>query len=382
MRVLAFEGWPTLLAGGQERSLFEVICGLRDRDVAVTLAYEDEGELLSEYRKRGVATIRIKSRILILKSWRVVAHAGRFLQSLLGLLAQSRRAGGRWTLIYINQYFDVTLAVVCGAILRIPVVCHLRLAAPPYLSRQMRWGLRRCRLLICNSAFTAKTYVDAGFSEQSIVVVRNAIDTNVFSPAESEDIKSFADRPEKVILYVGRISPEKGIEVLIDAMVIARRRQPGIRLLIVGNARGHGATGAYMESLRTHAEGALGEAVSFRPATSDIVALYRNADLTVLPSVWDEPFGRVVIESMACGVPCLASRAGGIPEILGGELEELLFDKGNPADLAAKMVTFINWRWTRPALANLCRQRVVRQFSSVAMSGRLYELLGAVEAAN
>ena len=62
--------------------------------------------------------------------------------------------------------------------------------------------------------------------------------------------------------------------------------------------------------------------------------LLRASDVTVLPSIWSEPFGRIAIESMACETPVVASRVGGIPEILTGEFAEGLFEPGSSTDLA------------------------------------------------
>ncbi len=382
MHILAVEDWPTLLAGGQERSLFEIISGLRSRGVGVTLAYEQEGDLVAEYQRRGVHTFKIATRALILKSWQSPVLVASFASSLWKILSEYRRGRNKWTLIYINQCFDVTLAVVCGAILGIPVVCHLRVAPPHYLSRQFRWGLKRCKLLVCNSHFTAKTYVDAGISMEQIVVVHNAIDTNFFSPVADSKRTMLAGRNDRQVLYVGRISPEKGLEVLIDAVAIVRQHDPRVSLLVVGSTCGHEATVEYRASLQGRARDSLGNAVQFREATLDTLELYGNADLTVLPSVWDEPFGRVVIESLACGVPCLASRAGGVPEILTGKLESLLFEKGNVEDLASHIQTHINWRVANPSLSKLCRQRVLANFASGPMHRRVLELLSAAALGN
>lgn len=378
MHILAFESWPTLLAGGQERSLFEVICGLRDRGVRVTLAYEKEGELLPEYERRGVHTVRVRCRILHWRTWRLFPATLCFVVAILKLVMQGRR-GDRWTLIYLNQYFDAPVAAICATLLRIPVVCHLRLAAPAYLSRQFRWGLRRCKLLICNSEYTAKTYLEAGFPKHSIAVVHNAIDVRTFAPAS--DLATLAARTERLVLYVGRISPEKGIEVLLRAAASAKAQDPRIRLLIVGSARGHGATTMYVDDLRKQAHARLGDAVEFREATADVACLYRTVDLTVLPSIWDEPFGRVVIESMACGVPCIASSGGGVPEILVGDLEVLQFRKGDSAELCSRILTFVDWRVKQPELGASCRRRVIQSFAVESAHKSLFALLESASGA-
>jgi glycosyltransferase involved in cell wall biosynthesis len=374
MHILAFEGWPTLLAGGQERSLFEVLSGLRRNSFDITLAYERNGELLPVYEEMGIRTVKILSRTLVLKSLRSPLSIFNFVRSLSRLLAESRSTRSKWTLIYINQYFDVTLAAICGAILKIPVVCHLRLAAPPYMSRQFRWGLNRCELLICNSHYTAKTYIDAGIRVDTINVVLNAIDTDRFSPPGRFETAMLAQRARKQVLYVGRIAPEKGLEILIEAVRLARIDDPRITLLVVGNPIGFERTAQYLDGLHRVAREKLGTAVEFRPATPDVVALYRDADLTVLPAVWEEPFGRVVIESMACGVPCLASRVGGIPEILRDDCAGLLFERSAPGELSARIREYIDWRTDNAELSTVCRERVLKNFNSVPMTNRLLHL--------
>jgi glycosyltransferase involved in cell wall biosynthesis len=236
-------------------------------------------------------------------------------------------------------------------------------------------------LLVCNSHFTARAYAEAGISAKNIDVVHNAIDTQVFSPAADSDAEVHAKRTDRRILYIGRVSPEKGLEILIDAVALVRKRDPRVSLLVVGSTRGHGATEKYRASLEDRGRDSLGSAVQFEEATANPAQMYRNADLTVLPSVWDEPFGRVVIESMACGVPCLASRTGGVPEILVCELEGLLFERGNVEDLASRISANIDWRGTNPGLAALCRQRVLSSFSSAPMHAHLLELLSAAASA-
>lgn len=380
MHMLVFEGWPTLLAGGQERSLFEAILALRNRGTDVTLAYEEEGELVLEYQAMGVKTFRIITRNLILKSFSSPQNIRNFVISLWRVLKQYRTAQGKWNLIHVNQYSDTTLAVLCGLILKIPVICHLRLVAPSYLSRQWRWGLGRCQLLICNSQYTAKTYIDAGIPSEKIAVIFEAIDTKEFCPASHAETTVLAQRKTRQVLYAGRISPEKGIEVLINAVAAARKADPRITLLVVGNPRGDKATAAYLRSLRELAYEKLGTAVEFRPATRNVVDLYRNADITVLPSVVDDSFPRVVIESMACGVPCLASRVGGIPEILKNGHDDMLFEREAYDELSARILKHINWRIDNPGIAVQCREKILNNFSAEKMHEQLFGVLHNLKA--
>jgi glycosyltransferase involved in cell wall biosynthesis len=103
--------------------------------------------------------------------------------------------------------------------------------------------------------------------------------------------------------------------------------------------------------------------VDFLGYIANIVSIYQISDVTVLPSVWSEPFGRTIIESMACGTPVVASRTGGIPEILTGEFESSLFEPKDERDLADKLNTIMNWRDTNTQLGERCRNHVLSKFT-------------------
>lgn len=374
--ILALEGWPTLLAGGQERSLFEVVGGLRKRGITFTLAYEEEGDLIKKYQDMGIETFQISTRRVTLKSRNAPRNLWNFVVSVLRVLKCSRKKLPKWNLIYVNQYFDLPLAVICGMMLKIPVICHLRLAAPHYLSRQYGWGLHRSRLLICNSHFTARSYQEKGIPGEKMAVVHNAIDIEEFSPADPEVQDQLCRRPFRQILYLGRIAPTKGLEILVEAVALARKTDDRLRLLIVGNSRGDtpAANAIYRQQLHDYSVARLGNAVAMRPATPHVVELYRFADLVVLPSIWEEPFGRVVIEAMACGIPCLASRVGGIPEILGGGFDEMLFERKNFGQLTSLILKNIDWRQTNPALANRVREKIVSTFNAETMREKIFTM--------
>jgi glycosyltransferase involved in cell wall biosynthesis len=96
---------------------------------------------------------------------------------------------------------------------------------------------------------------------------------------------------------------------------------------------------------------------------SDVVPLYHAADVVALPSVFPEPFGRVLVEGMACGRPAVGSAVGGIPEILTGEHTEGVVPPGDPAALAAALGRLRGWQDRDPGLAARCRAHVERSFT-------------------
>ena len=107
--------------------------------------------------------------------------------------------------------------------------------------------------------------------------------------------------------------------------------------------------------------------VRFLGHLSNPVPLYQISDITVLPSIWSEPFGRSIIESLACGAPVIASRVGGIPEILTGELADNLVTAKDEQALAKRISEVIDWRETDPGYGQRCSDHVFNKFSLESM---------------
>lgn len=130
--------------------------------------------------------------------------------------------------------------------------------------------------------------------------------------------------------YLGRIDPTKGIETLIDAT--AQLRGHPVEVAIAGRGPAD-----YEAKLRGMAEGL---AVRFVGHVEPLQFL-AQIDVLVVPSVWHEPFGRVVQEAFACGVPVVGSASGGIPEVIGTAGPGFLFPPGSSTRLAEILAGFV-----------------------------------------
>ncbi len=155
-------------------------------------------------------------------------------------------------------------------------------------------------------------------------VVHSGIDLADFPLARAAGCRPWRGR----LLYVGRMDPGKGLETLLHALA----RLPTTTTLDVVGGGNHG----YRRRLQTLcAELGLSARVRFDVvARSALYSRYRDADVVVFPSEWDEPFGLVPVEAMAAGVPVVATGTGGSAEFLEDRRNCLLFRPGDPADLA------------------------------------------------
>ena len=160
-------------------------------------------------------------------------------------------------------------------------------------------------------------------------VVHNGVDLDEFAGPESD--REPGARP--FALAIGRLVRQKGFDVLLDAFA-ALVADPGFEwdVVIAGDGPERGALGAQADRL------GVGERVRFAGRTdrAETVDLFRRAEVFVLPSRV-EPFGIVNLEAMAAGTPLVASRVGGVPEIVDDGVTGLLVEPGDADDLAAAL---------------------------------------------
>jgi glycosyltransferase involved in cell wall biosynthesis len=164
------------------------------------------------------------------------------------------------------------------------------------------------------------------------------------------------------IVFVGQLIPEKGVDLLIEAVrrISARSDQ---RLFLKVAGEGH-----LRSALERLAAEVLPGQVEFLGQVVDVPTLFRSADLAVFPSRWQEAFGFVVAEAMACGIPVIASDAGGIPEVVGHDGRAgLVFRNGDVDDLERQIRFLILDPKRRARMRKTARERVEQEFSIARM---------------
>ena len=171
------------------------------------------------------------------------------------------------------------------------------------------------------SNFIKQRVETIGDTQSNITTVYNGIDLQQFSRKENPMItrkKSGLSEDDFVLVYSGRINKDKGISELIDAMLLLQDI-PQIKLLIIGSSFfGNSANeDDFIRSLKKKSKDIAQDILFTGFVPYPLIPDYlQMADVAVIPSVWDEPFGLTVVEAMAARLPVITTDRGGIPEVV------------------------------------------------------------------
>lgn len=212
--------------------------------------------------------------------------------------------------------------------------------------------------------------------------VHNGTDIERFVGPDAEGPATGADGGR--IIVVGRVSPEKGIHVLLEALDQVLDRFPQTKLTIAGPVVNMPVDffrpmfadpklkaleplfgGKYAEFLKRTVPPRVAGRTVFKGMVphAGLIGLYQGADLLAFPSVWHEPFGIPLVEAMACGLPVVATRGGGVPEIVEDGKTGILVDRGDAAALAQGIIRLLGDDALRARMGQAGRRRAVERFS-------------------
>lgn len=329
----------TSTVGGAERSLLDLLSGLPP-EVDARVACPAPGPLSNALREAHIPVFPIPGTNASLKrdprsaalglAWgasatgRLFAHTARMLPHVIH--ANSVRAG--------------LISVPAGRAARVPVVVHLRDRLPRSILADACQSIVAAgsQIMIANSRFTAEGLRNVT-SRGSVAIVYNPVDLSRFgSPAVDRDEmrrRLRLDREALVFGVIGQITPWKGQYEAVEAFSRLRNGSPGAHLLIVGEAKFVSATTrydnrGYARSIKRAAEElGVADRVHFLGERGDIPSVMGMLDALLVPS-WEEPFGRVVVEGMALGIPVLATRCGGPAEIIDDGVDGVLLAPRSP----------------------------------------------------
>jgi glycosyltransferase involved in cell wall biosynthesis len=240
------------------------------------------------------------------------------------------------------------------------------------LAPLLRWIIRSADAVTANSTYTADMIRDLHDREVHRIAFGSAVDVETADAGGASD-GALDDGPLS-LLFVGRLVERKGVRYLLDALALARARAP-VELRIVGD-------GPLRAALEAHAhEVGVADIVTFEGFVDDetLRERYRACDVLALPAIVDEKgdtegLGVVLIEALAHGRPAIASRVGGIVDVVRDGETGILVEPGDPPALADAIVRLAECPELRGRLGAQGRSRVRAEFSWAAIIPRLRAL--------
>lgn len=234
----------------------------------------------------------------------------------------------------VNPFFLGPFGLSYGRRLGVPMVASYHTDLPRYVHHYgggfiepaVWWYLRslhnQAHLNLCPSTATLRDLRERGF--ERVRWWKRGIDTERFAPGPRDMAMRHrltdGNPDDFLVINVGRHSPEKRLETLREPLF----RQPGVRLAMVGGGPSHEDLKGYFRGTPTAFPGYL--------RGDDLIAAYRSADAFIFPST-TETFGLVALEAMACRLPVIAARTGGVLDIITDEVNGLYFEPDQPAQI-------------------------------------------------
>lgn len=340
MRVLVVSGSAELY--GSDRVMLESVAALLEGGAEVTVATGAPGPLHDDLEKLG-ATVLVQASPVLRRAYAspvgLVRFAGVVAATSTGMVSLIRRV--RPDVLYVNTMTLPAWAGI-GRLCGVPVIVHVHEAEegrPMPVRRVLATSLRVADHLVFNGETARQLALsDSIGSQPPGTVVLNPVPPL----AHTDPPRTTLESPLRV-LYMGRISERKGVDVAVEA--VARLNSAGADAvidLVGGIFPGYEP---YLEQLTQRAEAPdLRGRVTFHGFQSDVSRFVSQADVVVVPSRADESFGNVLVEAVSSGRPVIAAGQKGLREA-GRELASVTFVSPGSVDDMAEALSRITQRW-------------------------------------
>lgn len=375
---------------GANRSLLNLIDGLKKYGVSAYVVSPREGELTKVLRNRGVPVAIIPIRWWMSKPPSSNGHLKligqyirwrrnvlkRLYENLLVLPALVRQLRA-WKIdvIYTNSSV-IPIGAIASKWLRLPHIWHLREFGKLHYGLQHDWGTIVFKRVIGSAdaliaiSEAIRAHLLSGMSNQRIHVIYNGVASEADFDRLYDLVQAQPNRQQPyTFALVGLIHPNKGQETAIRALAVAARQYPDIRLLIVG--------GGDVDQLKQLAnESGIEDKVEFWGYVQEPYTAYLAADAVLMCSKY-EAMGRVTVEAMSARRPVIGYDDGGTSEIIEHEHTGLLY-RGGPEMLAACMMRFTeNPEWACKLGENGWHD-ARSKFSTEAYAESIYRVLRSI----
>lgn len=308
---------------------------------------------LPSYESSGIAT-----------QIRVMGHA---VATLLAMLVLSQVA-----ILHVNSasrgsFWRKAFLGMLAKMFRVPLIFHLHSGEfPDFYSRcgalrqsLIRRVLRMADEVVCLSKVWLDRLIEIEPAAKAIVIG---------NPVDVQPRRTKAARPVRTVLFFGRLRKKKGVFDLLDAIPVVLARYPDIRFVLAGDEG--------LQAVKEHAT-RLGVAhavvVPGWVSGPEKQKWLNDADIFVLPSHF-EALGVSILEAMAAGVPLVATKVGGIPDLIENEVEGLLVEPHAPVSLAEAIIRMCDNEALRTAFAEAAYAKVCNVYSFERVFGQMAEM--------
>lgn len=301
---------------GSDRVMLETVQAMGERGWRVEVTLPAPGPLVEEIRRRGgrvtfcPTPVLRKSYLSPFGLLRLLALTLRSIPAAVGLIRRTDP-----DLVYVST-ITIPLWIVLGRIMRRPVVGHVHeseRSAPLAVRRLLAAPLLLATALLVNSEYSRRVLAEsyASLGRRSQVVYNGVPGPTVVTPA-----RDVLDGPVR-LLFIGRLSPRKGPQVAVDLVGRLARRDRPATLEVLGSV--FPGYEWFRDELQESARaGGHADAVEFSGFDPDVWSHVARADIVLVPSQGDEPFGNTAVEAVLAGRPVIVSASSGLDEAVHG----------------------------------------------------------------
>ena len=341
--------------GGGEYCLLNLMLNLDKKKFKPVLLLQEPGPLSEAAQKNNIETCFIK-----MAGWRKLMHMPFNYIKTLGKIKKLVKEK-KIDLIHSNTFRINPYAVLSAQSNNIPCISHIRwFTKKDHIKKFM---VDKATVVITMSDYMASFFKG---SKAKVKTIYDGIDVLKFQANDqirNNVRKEFGIKEgEKLVGMVAQLTPRKGHKDFIQASLSVSKEHPNAKFIIAGGAILDKQLG--IKDLKNFAKKIGAKNIIFTGHRDDTEDIFRALDIFVLPS-HIEPFGLVVLEAMACGVPVIATRSGGLQEIINEGNDGLLIPVNSPGAIAEKISYLLKNDTIAKKLSENARKTVEKRFSVI-----------------
>jgi glycosyltransferase involved in cell wall biosynthesis len=369
MRVAFFEPYPDRFGGSHQVTML-LAQALRARNVDVAVMTPKTGPMTERLSTCGIpwSVTALPSSLMVYghqtRGWKAVKAAASLPKAWLALF---RRLRGSADLLHINNLRGMLLLGPAARAARIPVVWHVHLADPQPIAN--RFAAALASAIVTPSAAVARDLPGVPFDR--VRIVPNCV------PPDAAGLTPSTDRDPRLIVTATRMTPQKGVDVLLGSLVRVLEDEPGARFVVYGSPQlGYEAFNS--EIHQTVANLNLAANVEFLGEVEKPYLHWVDAAVYVQPSRF-EILPMAILEAMAVGLPVVATDVGGVSDLVVNGVTGILVPPEDPGRLAEAVTRLIREPDTALRMGTAGRQRAAR-FSLTEMTDQILRVYSSVGA--